>query len=172
MLSQSGNDPAVYNYDQSRTVSCSALRWCLGRTHIQHRITAGHIPDWGKGLHRFLISTKCLSSWSLDIRFRTSEYFSVSLCFLIYLLTPWSRVLPEKLKRPELLKQFPAFYTTRRFITVFTRVRHLSISWARLIQSMPPHPTSRRSILISFFHCLGRTKGSVRFRGLCVWFVT
>jgi hypothetical protein len=26
-----------------------------------------------------------------------------------YLLTPWSRVLPEKLKRPELLKKFPAF---------------------------------------------------------------
>jgi hypothetical protein len=25
-----------------------------------------------------------------------------------YLLTPWSRVLPEKLKRPELLKKFPA----------------------------------------------------------------
>jgi hypothetical protein len=31
-------------------------------------------------------------------------------CFpLTYLLTPWSRVLPEKLKRPELLKKFPAF---------------------------------------------------------------
>jgi hypothetical protein len=28
------------------------------------------------------------------------------------LLTPWSRVLPEKLKRPELLKKFPAFYGT------------------------------------------------------------
>jgi hypothetical protein len=26
-----------------------------------------------------------------------------------YLLTPWSKVLPEKLKRPELLKKFPAF---------------------------------------------------------------
>jgi hypothetical protein len=26
-----------------------------------------------------------------------------------YSLTPWSRVLPEKLKRPELLKKFPAF---------------------------------------------------------------
>jgi hypothetical protein len=38
-----------------------------------------------------------------------------------YLHTPWSRVLPEKLKRPELLKKFPAFYGTRRFITAFTR---------------------------------------------------
>jgi hypothetical protein len=57
---------------------------------------------------------------------------------MAYLLTPWSRVLPEKLKRPELLKKVPAFYGTRRFITVFTRARHLSLSWARLIQSMPP----------------------------------
>jgi hypothetical protein len=47
---------------------------------------------------------------------------------LTYLLTPWSRVLPEKLKRPELLKKFPAFCRTRRFITAFTRARHLSLS--------------------------------------------
>jgi hypothetical protein len=68
------------------------------------------------------------------------------------LLTPWSRVLPEKLKHPELLKKSPAFYGTRRFITAFTRARHLSLSLARLIQSMPPHPTSRRSILILSSH--------------------
>jgi hypothetical protein len=42
--------------------------------------------------------------------------------------TPWSRVLPEKLKHPELLKKFPAFYGTRRFITAFTRARHLPLS--------------------------------------------
>ena len=67
-----------------------------------------------------------------------------------YLLTQslHGAVLPENLKRPKLLKKFPAFYATRRFITVFTRARHLSLSWARLIRSMPPHPTSRRSILI------------------------
>jgi hypothetical protein len=38
-------------------------------------------------------------------------------------LTPWSRVLPEKLKRPQLFKKFPAFYGTQRFIAVFTRAR-------------------------------------------------
>jgi hypothetical protein len=43
-------------------------------------------------------------------------------------LTPWSRVLPEKLKRPKLLKKFPAFNRTRRFITAFTRARHLFLS--------------------------------------------
>ena len=45
-----------------------------------------------------------------------------------YLLTPWSRVLPEKLKRSKILKKFLAFYGTRRFITVLTRARHLSLS--------------------------------------------
>jgi hypothetical protein len=34
-------------------------------------------------------------------------------------LTPWSRVLPEKLKCPKLLKKFATFYGTQRFITVF-----------------------------------------------------
>jgi hypothetical protein len=46
----------------------------------------------------------------------------------LYLLTVWSRVLPEKLKRPHLLKKFPAFYGTRRFITAFTKARHLYLS--------------------------------------------
>jgi hypothetical protein len=31
---------------------------------------------------------------------------------------------------------------SRRFITAFTRADHLSLSWARPIQSTPPHPTS------------------------------
>jgi hypothetical protein len=43
-------------------------------------------------------------------------------------LTPWSRVLPEKLKRHKILKKFPVFYGTQRFITVFTRACHLSLS--------------------------------------------
>jgi len=39
---------------------------------------------------------------------------------------PWSRVL-EKLTGPQLVKKFPAFYGTRRFITAFTSARHLSL---------------------------------------------
>ena len=70
---------------------------------------------------------------------------------ILYLLTPWSRVLPEKLTVPQLLTKFPAFYETRRFITAFTRARHLSLSWAISIQFMP-HLTSRRSILILTSH--------------------
>ena len=65
-----------------------------------------------------------------------------------YLLTPWCRVLLEKLTGLHLVKKFPAFHGTRRFITALTSVRHLSLSWPSPIQSIYPHPTSWRSILI------------------------
>ena len=69
-----------------------------------------------------------------------------------YLLTPWCRVLLEKLTGLQLVKKFPAFHRTRRFITALTSVRHLSLSWANPIQSTFPHPTSWRSILILSTH--------------------
>ena len=57
---------------------------------------------------------------------------------LYYILTPHSRVLLEKLTGFQLVKKFPAFYGTRRFITAFTNARHLSLSCASSIQSIPP----------------------------------
>jgi hypothetical protein len=63
-------------------------------------------------------------------------------------LTPWSRVLLQKPPVAQLLKNFLTFYGTRRFITVFTRLRHWSLSWARWIQSIPHHPISLRYISI------------------------
>jgi len=44
-----------------------------------------------------------------------------------YLLTPWCTVL-EKLTGLQLVKKFPAFHGTRRFITALTSVRHLTLS--------------------------------------------
>ena len=52
--------------------------------------------------------------------------------------TPWRRVLLEKMIGPQEVKQFPAFYRIQRFITTLTTARHLSLSWARCIQSMAP----------------------------------
>ena len=69
-----------------------------------------------------------------------------------YLLTPWCRVLLEKLTGLQLVKKFPTFHGTRRFITALTSVRHLSLFWASPIQSIYPHPTSWRSILILSTH--------------------
>jgi hypothetical protein len=39
-------------------------------------------------------------------------------------LTPWSRVLPEKLIVAQMVKKFLAFDRTQRFITMSTRVGH------------------------------------------------
>ena len=70
---------------------------------------------------------------------------------LTYLLNPWSNVL-QNLTGSQLVMKFPTLYRTRRFITTFTSARHLSLSGARSIQSMPSHPTSWRSILILSSH--------------------
>jgi hypothetical protein len=59
---------------------------------------------------------------------------------ITYLLTPWSRVLLEKLTGLQLVKKFPAFYGTRSFITAFTNAHHLSLSRASSIQSKPHIP--------------------------------
>jgi hypothetical protein len=45
-----------------------------------------------------------------------------------YLITPWSRVLLEKLTGLQLVKKFLTFYGTRRFITTLTSACHLSLS--------------------------------------------
>ena len=68
---------------------------------------------------------------------------------LTYLLTPWCRVLLEQLTGLQLVKKFPAFHGTRMFITALTSVRHLPLSWASPIQSIYPHPTSWRSVLLT-----------------------
>ena len=81
---------------------------------------------------------------------RNSQVILTSL--LTYLLTPWCRVLLEKLTGLQLGKKFPAFHGTRRFMTALTSVRHPSLSWASSIQSIYPHPTSWRSILILSTH--------------------
>ena len=45
-----------------------------------------------------------------------------------------------------------AEYFLRRFITALTSIRHLSLSWASPIQSIYPHPTSWRSLLMLSTH--------------------
>ena len=65
-----------------------------------------------------------------------------------YLLTPWNRFLLEKLTGSAASQEIPRIFGTRRFITVLTSARHLSLSWANSIQSPQPSPTSWRSFLI------------------------
>jgi len=71
---------------------------------------------------------------------------------MCHLLTPRCTVLLELLTGLQLVKKFPAFHGTRRFITALTNLRHPSLSWASAVQSIYPHPTSWRSILILSTH--------------------
>ena len=69
-----------------------------------------------------------------------------------YLPTAWSRVLHEKLTGSAASQEIPRIFRTRRFLTVLTSARQLSLSWANSIQSPQPPPTSWRSILILSSH--------------------
>jgi len=82
--------------------------------------------------------------------YMSTKYQSLACVYMyIHIHTyPWSRVLPEKLTGYQLLKNFPAFYGTRKFISTSTRARHLSLPLARSAQFMLPHPTYWGFILI------------------------
>jgi len=81
-----------------------------------------------------------------------TNYVRCSIHLLTYLHTPRCRVLLEKLTGLQLVKKFPTFHETRRFIAALTSIRHLSLSWASPIQFIHPHPTSWRSIIILSTH--------------------
>jgi len=64
-------------------------------------------------------------------------------------LIPYSRVRLQKLKDPQLVKQFHAFCGTQRFVAVFTRAHLLSPSRIKWIQSTPP----RSSFHLRHIYC-------------------
>jgi hypothetical protein len=74
------------------------------------------------------------------------------ICGICKWLTPRSRVLLQKPTVTQLVNKLPAFYGTRRFISMFTAARHRSLSWARCIQSTYSHPISLISVLILSYH--------------------
>ena len=61
---------------------------------------------------------------------------------LTHLLTPWSRVLLEKLTGSAASQEIPLIFGTRRFLTVPTSAHHLSLSLTNSIQSPQLPPTS------------------------------
>ena len=98
-------------------------------------------------LHTYFLPSLLLTYLLTNIR----TYILIDY-FLTYLITLCSRVLLEKLIGSQLVKKFPAFYGTWKFISEFTSACHLPLSWTRSIQSVPPHPSSWRSILILSSH--------------------
>ena len=74
-------------------------------------------------------------------------------------------VLLQKLTLPQLVQKFTALYERLNFITAFARARHLSLSWARPIQSSFPYPISWSFVLILPSHLRSfKLSLSLRFR--------
>jgi hypothetical protein len=63
----------------------------------------------------------------------------------------WSRVLEKLYSTLSLVKKFPAFYGTWRFITMLTSACR-SLCWARWIQFAPFNPIPLRSTVILSYH--------------------
>ena len=71
--------------------------------------------------------------WKIGYRWQYGAlaFYAGYLTYLLtYLLTPWSRVLLEKLTGSAASQEIPRIFGTRRFLTVLTCARHLSLSWA------------------------------------------
>ena len=152
------------------TVMCRSVTMRVG---VQHRETqlgvCGGRSVTGTGLSLsiwFFCKWHCseVPCWYFDLQLTkftvTTWQNDLIIIIIIIIITPSSTVTLEKLTGSQLIKKFPSFYGTRRFIITFKSARRLSLSQARSIQSMPPHPISWRPILKLSSHLhLGLPRG-------------
>jgi len=120
------------SYETSRCITC-----IFKLTFTQ--VTNSNLNVEGNSQHK-LVHLACITKYetrftraNLNSELDSHYYASSDTYSTTYLLTPWSRVLLEKLTGLQLVKKFPAFYRTRRFITALTSPSHLSLSWASSI---------------------------------------
>ena len=138
--------------------------WNVQRCHLQASGTWASLPSpciwqrcsyhdaqlpWLASTHCSIVVTSCID-WFLYLTFLS---LPVTICTTMYtcVLHGAESSLRRKLVL-QLIKKFPAFYGTRKFITVLTSARHLSLYLANAIQSPQPLPTSSRAILILSSH--------------------
>jgi hypothetical protein len=115
-------------------------RMMLGREQSVHFVQ----DDAGKGT----VAGK-LALWIFLVKRDKLDVQGIYISILNYLLTYSMEQSPSwDAKRFSSSQENIRIYGTGWFISAFTRARHLSLSWASSIQSVPPPPTSWRSILI------------------------
>jgi hypothetical protein len=92
------------------------------------------IPSWEANSHSASQEIPRLV-WKQEVQYRVhkSRHWPLSWARWIQ-LTPWNIALLEKLTVTQLVKTFPAFYGSRRYIIIFTRAHYWSLSWSRRIQ--------------------------------------
>ena len=136
------------------------------QTHLKRKLGHAPISNW--------IWTQDWSVWTaldqpkimIDLKIPTHccHYQCLKWCsnYYTYLLTYSMEQSPSweaNWLNLQPIKKFPAFYGTRKFITVLTSARHLSLSWANSIQFPQPLPTSRSILILSSHLHLGLPNG-------------
>ena len=95
-------------------------------------VEIARVPDMLPSLFFLPGRAKDLSAPRLIINVSCNEFWSLQWLYYHDLqLNPRCTVL-AKVTGSQLVKKFPAFYRTRRFITALTSVHHLSLSWSQL----------------------------------------
>jgi len=125
--------PKLYNY--LLLVQIIIFLYAISLLVCNHLLFKNFTPHPCRYIHIWRKSCICVHIYIYITYLRT------------YLFTLWNRVIVS-----QLVKKFPAFHGTRRFITALTSVRLLSLSLGSSIRSIPKHPTSWRSILILSSH--------------------
>ena len=98
--------------------------------------SACHVLSWGRSMQSMPPHPIHLKSNSANWHICVCVHACMQpLC--TYLLTPWSRILLEKLTSSQLVKKFPTVYETQRFITAITSACHVLL----LRQINPVHAT-------------------------------
>jgi hypothetical protein len=67
-------------------------------------------------------------------------------------LTPWRKFLFQKITVSQLIKKFPSFYRTLKFLTTFITAHHPFLFWTAWIHLISSHSVSLRYILILSSH--------------------
>ena len=121
-------------YQSHRDWNC----WTFYHNRLQRRVL------WLKG-------GEVTTGWT---EFHNEKFYNFcsSQNIIINQLTPWSKVLAEKLTGLQLTKKFPAINGNWIFATAFTSAGHQSLSRVRRIQFIPPYPTAWSSISVLTSH--------------------
>jgi hypothetical protein len=127
--------------------------WIMPRTYYQLICSCGLFSkhsarDMNKPPHYHWLAqceTVVLSSYSAPqgyLKLTAACSPPTNFSYSILRAITWSRSHLKNLTVAEVVKKFPAFYGTRRFITLFGRTRHWDLSWGRRIYSTSSHTTS------------------------------
>ena len=113
-------------------MTCHVVRMEENKPRLTYKVTKSHSKSAGRNtsgtfVRLFSSKFKLVNNFKKLLKL---QYFKLPSHSLRNLLTPWSRVLLEKLTGSQLVKKFPAFYGSRRFIPASTSARHMSLFWA------------------------------------------